>query len=119
MCVPGNNSFPTRNVQAMAKKHGVTILLKGPTDIVSDGTQPGVNRTHNCAMTVGGTGDVLAGITAGLICKMPAFEAALLAAYFNGLAGNLAFRRVGLHMASTDLLEDLPAAMKQFDRIVK
>jgi NAD(P)H-hydrate epimerase len=107
------------NVQATAKKHGVTILLKGPTDVVSDGKKAGVNRTHNCAMTVGGTGDVLAGITAGLMCKMPAFEAALLAAYFNGLAGNLAFRRVGLHMASTDLLEDLPAAMKQFDRIAK
>jgi NAD(P)H-hydrate epimerase len=107
------------NVQAMAKKHDITILLKGPVDVVSDGKKTGVNRTHNCAMTVGGTGDVLAGITAGLMCKVPAFEAALLAAYFNGLAGNLAFKRVGLHMASTDLLEDLPAAMKHFDTIAK
>ncbi len=107
------------NVQAMAKKHGVTVLLKGPTDVVSDGEKTGINRTHNCAMTVGGTGDVLAGITAGLMCKMPPFEAALLAVYFNGLAGNLVFKRVGLHMTSTDLLEDLPAAMKHFDVIVK
>lgn len=107
------------NVQAVAKKHSITILLKGPVDVVSDGKKTGVNRTHNCAMTVGGTGDVLAGITAGLMCKVPAFEAALLAAYFNGLAGNLAFKRVGLHMASTDLLEDLPAAMKHFDSIAK
>jgi ADP-dependent NAD(P)H-hydrate dehydratase len=62
---------------------------------------------------------VLAGITAGLMCKIPPFEAALLAAYFNGLAGNLAFNRVGLHMTSTDLLEDLPVAMKRFDVIIK
>jgi NAD(P)H-hydrate epimerase len=107
------------NVQAVAKKHGVTVLLKGPTDVVSDGKKTGINRTHNCAMTVGGTGDVLAGITAGLMCKMPPFESALLAVYLNGLAGNLVFKRVGLHMTSTDLLEDLPAAMKQFDRIAK
>ena len=107
------------NVQKMAKRHGITVLLKGPTDVVSDGRRVGVNRTHNCAMTVGGTGDVLSGVAAGLSCKMEPFEAALLAVYFNGLAGNLSFNRVGLHMTSTDLLEDLPHAMKRFDEIVK
>ncbi|MGI0020050.1 MAG: NAD(P)H-hydrate dehydratase [Nitrososphaera sp.] len=107
------------SVQAAAREHGVTILLKGAADVVSDGKKTGINRTHNCAMTVGGTGDVLAGIAAGLICKMEPFEASLLAAYFNGLAGNLSFNRVGLHMAATDLLEDLPQAMKQFDVIAK
>lgn len=107
------------SVQATAKEHGVTILLKGPADVVSDGKKTGINRTHNCAMTVGGTGDVLAGIAAGLLCKMGPFEASLLAAYFNGLAGNLSFNRVGLHMAATDLLEDLPLALKRFDVIVK
>ena len=106
-------------VQAKAKEYGITILLKGPTDVVSDGRKVGVNRTHNCAMTVGGTGDVLSGLAAGLLCKMEPFEASLLAAYFNGLAGNLSFTRVGLHMTSTDLLEDLPAAMKRFDVIIK
>jgi NAD(P)H-hydrate epimerase len=107
------------NVQEAAKKYGITILLKGPVDVVSNGKSTGVNKTHNCAMTVGGTGDVLAGIAAGLLCKMGPFEAALLATYFNGLAGNLSFNRVGLHMASTDLLEDLPHAMKRFDSIAK
>lgn len=107
------------SVSAIAKKHGITVLLKGPADIISDGKSTGINRTHNCAMTVGGTGDALAGITAGLMCKAPTFEAALLAAYFNGLAGNLAFNRVGLHMTSEDLLEDLPVAMKRFDAIAK
>lgn len=107
------------NVQSTAKRHGITILLKGPTDVVSDGKKVGINRTHNCAMTVGGTGDVLTGLVAGLVCKMESFEASLLAAYFNGLAGNLSFNRVGLHMTSTDLLEDLPQAMKRFDVIVK
>jgi NAD(P)H-hydrate epimerase len=108
-----------KSVRSAAKEHGVTILLKGPADVISDGEKEGVNRTHNCAMTVGGTGDVLAGITAGLLCKMEPFGASLLAAYFNGLAGNLSFNRVGLHMAATDLLQDLPQAMKRFDVIAK
>lgn len=117
---PGKNEKERiASVQSKAKEYGVTILLKGPTDVISDGKRVGINRTHNCAMTVGGTGDVLSGLVAGLLCKMEPFEASLLSAYFNGLAGNLSFNRVGLHMTSTDLLEDLPAAMKRFDVITK
>jgi NAD(P)H-hydrate epimerase len=104
-------------VTSMASKHDVTVLLKGPTDVISDGKKTGVNRTHNCAMTVGGTGDVLSGLTAGLMTKMKPFEAALLGVYINGLAGNIALRRVGLHMVATDIIDSLPAAMKPFDKI--
>jgi NAD(P)H-hydrate epimerase len=108
------------NVKLMAKEHSITVLLKGPTDIISDGLRTGVNKTHNCAMTVGGTGDVLSGLTAGLLARIrQPFEAALLGAYINGSAGNLAFKRVGLHMVSTDLIDALPATMKLYDKIRK
>ena len=106
-------------VTALAKQHRITVLLKGSTDVVSDGKQTGINRTHNCAMTVGGTGDILAGVTGGLLARVSPFDAALLAVHINGLAGNLAFRTVGLHMVATDLLEALPAAMKPYDRIIR
>lgn len=105
------------NVSAVARKHDITILLKGPTDVVSDGKRTGVNRTHNCAMTVGGTGDVLAGIAASMMGRIRSFDAALLATYVNGVAGNLAYKRSGLHIVSTDLIDNLPAAMKPFDKI--
>jgi NAD(P)H-hydrate epimerase len=101
----------------MARKHDITVLLKGPTDVVSDGNKTGVNKTHNCAMTVGGTGDVLSGLTAGLMTKMKSFDAALLGAYINGVAGNIALRRVGLHMVATDIIDSIPVAMKPFDKI--
>lgn len=115
---PGNNEKERiANVKQMAKEHQITVMLKGSTDIVSDGDQTGVNRTHNCAMTVGGTGDVLSGLTAGLLARMKPFEAACLGFYINGLAGNLALKRVGLHMVATDLIDNLPAAMKPFDKI--
>ncbi|MBU1940826.1 MAG: NAD(P)H-hydrate dehydratase, partial [Candidatus Thermoplasmatota archaeon] len=54
-------------VATWAKQHHITILLKGPTDIISDGKQIKINTTHNEAMTVGGTGDVLAGIVGALL----------------------------------------------------
>jgi NAD(P)H-hydrate epimerase len=68
-------------------------------------------------MTVGGTGDVLSGLAAGLLTKLKPFEASLVAVYLNGIAGTLAFKRTGLHMIATDLLENLPAAMKPYDKV--
>ena len=115
---PGKTEKERRgNVAAAAKKHDITILLKGPTDVVSDGVRTGVNHTHNCAMTVGGTGDVLAGITAGLMARMKSFEAALLATFINGVAGNIAYKKAGLHIVATDLIDNLPSAMKPLDKI--
>jgi NAD(P)H-hydrate epimerase len=105
------------NIQKCAKQYRIVILLKGWIDIISDGERVGINRTHNCAMTVGGTGDILTGIVSGLLTKVKPFEASLLGSYFNGVAGNLAYKRIGLHLAATDLLEDLPTAMKPFDKI--
>ena len=55
------------NVKRFAAKHDVTVLLKGWVDVVSDGNKVAVNKTHNSAMTVGGTGDVLSGLVAGLL----------------------------------------------------
>jgi NAD(P)H-hydrate epimerase len=68
-------------------------------------------------MTVGGTGDVLSGLAAGLLAKMKPFDAAVAAVYLNGIAGSIAYKRTGLHMIATDLLDSLPAAMKPFDKI--
>jgi ADP-dependent NAD(P)H-hydrate dehydratase len=107
------------NVQRHAKEYGITIILKGRVDIVSDGERVAINKAHNCAMTVGGTGDVLSGVVAGLLAKLKYFDASILGVYFNGVAGNLAYKRVGLHMLATDLIEDLPNAFKPFDIIKK
>src|SRR5271169_1160680 len=56
-------------VKKAAGDHGVVVLMKGPTDVVSDGERVGLNYTHSPAMTVGGTGDVLTGVTSGLAAK--------------------------------------------------
>jgi NAD(P)H-hydrate epimerase len=105
------------SVRRDAKERGITVALKGWLNVVSDGDQTAAIKRSTPAMTVGGTGDVLAGLAAGLLARMKPFDAAISAVYLNGIAGAIAFRRTGLHMIATDLLDSLPAAMKPFDKI--
>ena len=103
-------------VSGEAKKAGVTVLLKGPTDVISDGERTALNDTHTPAMTVGGTGDVLTGITAGLLAKrMPPFEAACAAAYINGAAGVEAVKQLGFHITASDVANQIANVMKKYD----
>jgi len=105
-------------VSAHARKAGVTVLLKGPTDVISDGERTALNDTHSPAMTVGGTGDVLTGITAGLVAKkVPPFEAACAAAYINGSAGVEAAKIRGMHITASDVANQIANAMKRFDTL--
>ncbi|MDH3501891.1 MAG: NAD(P)H-hydrate dehydratase [Nitrosopumilus sp.] len=106
-------------VEKHAKENGITVLLKGSTDVISDGTTTFLNEKKTPAMTVGGTGDVLSGLVAGMLSKnRNPLESSAAATYINGLAGKAVQKKFGLHMTSMDLLEELPAVMKPFDRIV-
>jgi len=87
------------------------MLLKGHVDVVSDGKRVKVNRSGNPGMTVGGTGDVLAGVAATLLAWTgDPFRAACAAAFLNGLAGDLAATKKGYHLLATDLIDHLPEA---------
>lgn len=115
---PDNVKQRTAMVQKYAKDNGITVLLKGPTDIISDGTQTFLNPKKLASMTVGGTGDVLSGVVAAMLSKnRKPVEAASGAAFVNGKAGALAQKKNGFHIVATDLLDFIPAAMKPFDRI--
>lgn len=89
-----------------------TVLLKGHVDIISDGERVKLNRSGNPAMTVGGTGDVLSGVVAGLMAKgVPEFRASVAGAFINGAAGDLARMELGDHLAPTDLIHLIPKVM--------
>lgn len=94
-----------------AVPEGAAVLLKGAVDIISDGGRVRFNRTGCPAMTVGGTGDVLAGLTAGLFCRLPAFEAACVAAYANGIAGEAAAAGRDAGMTATEMLARIPEVL--------
>lgn len=103
-------------VARAARRHGVTVLLKGPTDIASDGERTFLNVGGGPSMTVGGTGDVLCGLLAGLLARNRSpVEAAAAAAFFNGRAGASIQKGMGLHMVASDLVAKLPAVMRPFD----
>ena len=118
--VPSNTKNERINlVESKAKEFGITVLLKGSTDIVSNGATTYLNEKKTPAMTVGGTGDVLSGLVAGLLSNnRNPLESAAAATFINGLAGKSAQKRLGLHMTSMDLLDEIPSVMKPFDRIV-
>jgi NAD(P)H-hydrate epimerase len=88
-----------------------TVLVKGHIDIITDGKQVRFNRTGDPAMTVGGTGDVLAGICGALLCQLPAFDAACIAAYVNGKAGEYVAAHRGGGMLASDLVDRIPSEL--------
>jgi NAD(P)H-hydrate epimerase len=90
-----------------------TILLKGKTDIIGFKNLIKLNKTGNPGMTVGGTGDCLAGLVGGLIAqRCSGYEAGFLGAYINGLAGDIAANRYGNNFTASDVLKCIPSAFK-------
>ncbi len=107
-------------VKEFAGRTGTTVILKGQTDIITDGRSVMLNRTGNAGMTAGGTGDTLAGLAVAFLSKqVEPLNAALLAAYFNGLAGDMALESYGLHFTASDMIKFYPYVMKPYDRLIE
>ena len=116
--IPDNKKTRISIVEKHAKKNSIIILLKGMDDIITDGTKTLINSKKTPAMTVGGTGDVLSGITASMLSQnRDVIEAAASAAFVNGQAGKTVQKNLGMHMIATDLIDVLPLISKTFDRI--
>ena len=102
-------------IKRWAKKLGIGFFVKGPTDIISDGTITRMNMVHNEGMTVGGTGDVLAGVISGLFSKHTSvINAMRIAAFINGFSGNLAFKNFSYGMRATDVIDQIPNVLKNY-----
>lgn len=87
-------SAPIDHAKKFAKDHGCTLLLKGPSTIVTDGERVYVIDRGCAGMATAGSGDVLSGILAATAAYIPSpLEATALAAYINGAAGELAEAR--------------------------
>jgi ADP-dependent NAD(P)H-hydrate dehydratase / NAD(P)H-hydrate epimerase len=100
-----------------AREHHLVLVLKGDRTIIAlpDGSA-WVNPTGNPGMATGGTGDILTGMTAGVIAQMPHdyARAAIAAVYLHGLAGDVAAETMGEHsLVATDLLSGLPEAYRR------
>lgn len=125
----------TREVaaQELARRLGCVVVLKGHHTVISDGVNTHVNSTGNVALASGGTGDVLTGMIAGFIAQffkaplgtgarqisaqqqggLSLLDCARLAVHVHGLAADLWAQKHGqAGMLATDLLDEIPAALK-------
>jgi len=92
---------------------GMIVLLKGVEDLITGADRSIRNTSGNPGMTVGGTGDVLAGAVGGLLALgLGPFDAARVGAYVVGTAGDLAFEQFGNSLLATDIIEIVPVALK-------
>jgi NAD(P)H-hydrate epimerase len=111
--MPGNLEDKIETVSKAARENNCVVLLKGVFDIISDGQKTRLNKTGNPGMTVGGTGDCLAGLTGGLLAKgHDAFEAACLGAYINGRAGDMASKKYEYHFMASDMIKYIDDAFR-------
>lgn len=99
-----------------AMNWGVTLVLKGSHTVVA--SPDGViylNINGNNGMSTGGSGDVLTGIIAGLICQgVPIDRASVLATYLHGDSGDKAREDKGeMALIAGDLIDCLPKALKE------
>ncbi len=111
----GSRSLPLQDdmVSEMAKEYNCIILLKGPTDIVCSPTECISIPGGNAGMTKGGTGDVLAGLVAGLACKNDPFLATTAGSYINKKAGESLEKTMGLNFNASDLASEIPMVMQK------
>ncbi len=82
---------------------GAVVVLKGPDSVIAEpGGTAAINMTGSSALATAGSGDVLAGLIAGLLAQgMPVFQAACAAVWLHGKAGE----RLGRGLIADDLPE--------------
>lgn len=97
----------------LAKKLKVTVVLKGSHTVVSDENgRVYINPTGNPGLATAGSGDVLSGILGAMLSQgLTPYEAAKVAVYIHGLAGDYAsFKNTQISMKAGDITNNLHEA---------
>jgi len=88
------------------------VVLKGPRTLVA--LPEGINPTGSSSLATGGTGDVLTGAMAAFVARgLGAADAATLAVYLHGLAGEIAGETFGEGTLSGDVARAIPEAVSR------
>lgn len=96
-----------------AKKHNLTLVLKGHETVVTDGDKVYINKSGNPGMATAGSGDVLSGIVSALFKNHDPYDAASLGVYMQGAAGDFAKDIYGEEsMTASDIMENIYKVFK-------
>ena len=109
-----NNPIPL--AEEFARNHKVTLLLKGPATVVTNGAETILTDRGAPGMATGGSGDVLSGVLAAVAAVHPEIpvKAAAAAAWINGCAGEIAQDRNGeAGMTAGDTAASIPAVLNR------
>ncbi|QYY35629.1 NAD(P)H-hydrate dehydratase [Ruficoccus sp. ZRK36] len=99
-----------------SKIHRVVTILKGPHTHICDGAQVALSPRGGPVLARGGSGDILAGITGGLLAQRPGepFETACRAPLWHGAAADRLARTKGqISVHTTDLLDHLGPVLRE------
>ena len=108
------NFIYTKVILNLAQELGVTLLIKGPYDYISDGKNIKINRTGCPEMSIGGTGDVLAGLCACFLATdNTIFQSACSAAFLNGIIGEYCKAYIGVRFTTMDMVNNINNAVKE------
>ena len=108
------------SAKKICEKYNCITVLKSHNTIVSDGNKIYKNTTGNSALAKAGSGDVLAGIIAGLLAqKITPFDASCLGVYIHGSAGDLAKNDLTAYgVLASDTVRYIPNALKKLTKEV-
>lgn len=96
--------------QLSNRLHCIVVCKDARSVVVWHGGRHGyLNTTGNAGMATAGSGDVLAGIVAGLLAQnMPGADAAVAGVYLHGVAGDLAaWKESESSMTATDIIDHI------------
>lgn len=102
-----------------ARENRVIVVLKGHRTVVATPEEEVfVNTTGNAGLAKGGSGDVLAGMIAGLLAQgIPPRDAAVCGVWLHGYtADRLAGRISQYSMMARDILSEIPAVLKELGK---
>ncbi len=108
--LPPYNEIEKRSAEIfkISKKLGVTLLVKGPYDYISNGNLLKINKTGCPEMSIGGTGDVLAGLCASFLTTgSNLFQAACSASFLNGYIGEYCKKITGPRFTAIDMINKI------------
>jgi ADP-dependent NAD(P)H-hydrate dehydratase / NAD(P)H-hydrate epimerase len=118
--VSGGNIDRLELARSKAQEWQVTLVLKGACTIIAepDGHMR-INWLANPALATAGTGDVLAGMIAGLMAQdVTPFDAASAAVYLHTAAAELVSTEIGYAgLLAGDLLPKIPRAMLRLEKL--
>ncbi len=104
-------------IKSVVQKLQTTILLKGPTDFIVSPDQVTINTTGNPGMTVGGSGDVLAGIVTSMISQgLNPTAACQVAAFLNGSTANVLAKKQHFTFSASQIAANIGDSISQLVR---